>query len=129
MTFFDKVHVLIITHQNRLRSIAFEFSTIKTEFVLFFYYVTRNLLFLHHFFFKCTWGTELSVKTRRTAPNCTITARPTSTNYQSTFQCFHKKCTKCAKCTRGTDLSVKTSQTAPNCTRTARLISTKFKSS
>ena len=168
MTFFNKVHVLIITHQNRVRSIFLEFlenrrgrnscktyswgciwtSFDKVSFLIFekvlkhrvwifenqnrvrsiFLLCYKKFAVSSSFFFKCTWGTELSVKTSRTAPNCTRTARPISTNYQSTLQCFHKKCTKCTKCTRGTDLSVKTSQTAPNCTRTARLISTKFQS-
>ena len=79
-------------------------------------------------FFKCTSGTELSVKTSRTAPNCTRTARPISTNFQSTLQWFHQKCTKCTKCTRGKGLSVKTCRTAPNQTRNWRSISTIFQS-
>ena len=65
-------------------------------------------------------GTELSVKTSRTAPNCTRTARPISTNFQSTLQCFHQKYTKCTKYTRGRGLSVKASRTSPNCTTTAQ---------
>ena len=51
-------------------------------------------------FFKCTKGTELSVKTSRTTPNCTRTAKPISTNFQSSLQWFHQKCTECTKCTR-----------------------------
>ena len=169
MTFFDKVHVLIITHQNRVGSIFLEFlenrrgrnscktyswGSIWTFFdkvrILIFKKVLKHRIWIFDnqnrfssifllcytkfaisssFFLKCTWGTELSVKTTRTAANCTRTARLISTNYQSTLQCFYKKCTKSTKCTRGTDLSVKTSQTAPNCTRTARLISTNYQSS